>query len=132
MLGSVDTWFYGTLCGIKAAEPGWRKLVIKPFLPEDMNFASASIETVRGLIKSSWEKDIYSINLNVTVPPGSTAEVWVPCVSENVFIFEGDTIILEKGKPNNDVPGITYTGDGGNYEIFRLESGCYFFESREA
>ncbi len=132
MLGSVDTWFYGTLCGIKAAEPGWRKLIIKPFLPEDMSFASASIETVRGLVKSSWEKDIYSINLNVTIPPGSTAEVWVPCVSENVFIFEGDTIILEKGKPNDDVPGITYAGDGGNYEIFRLESGCYFFESREA
>jgi alpha-L-rhamnosidase len=132
MLGSVDTWFYGTLCGIKPVEPGWRRIRIKPYLPHDMTFASASMETPRGLLKSSWERDIYSINLNVTIPPGTTAEVWIPCVSENIFIFEGDTIILEKGKSSKVVYGVEYAGAYSDYEVFNLESGCYFFESREA
>ncbi|MHA1328348.1 MAG: alpha-L-rhamnosidase-related protein, partial [Promethearchaeota archaeon] len=42
MLGSVDTWFYKHLVGIQPIEPGWKKIKIKPFFPDDMKFANSS------------------------------------------------------------------------------------------
>ena len=55
MLGTVDAWFYKYLVGIQVDPrfPGWRK-IIKPYPVKDLYFASASLETFRGLISSAW------------------------------------------------------------------------------
>lgn len=127
MLGSVDTWFYKTLAGINSVEPGWKKLRIKPFLPNDMNYVSASIRTILGLIYSAWEKIENKIKFTFTIPIGSIAEIWLPIKNDNSIIKEGDTIIWKSNKTIEAINQICYLDIKRNHVIFKIGSGYYEF-----
>ncbi len=60
MFGSVDAWFYKALAGINAdsSAPGFEKIIIRPQVPGDLSYVSASVNTVRGLVSSSWRKAV--------------------------------------------------------------------------
>jgi alpha-L-rhamnosidase len=83
MMGSIDGWFYRTLAGIQPdeARPGFEHIVIKPFVPDSMSHARASIQTVRGRVAVEWTKKNGSLQLHVTIPGNSTATVHVPATS---------------------------------------------------
>ena len=57
MLGSLGAWFYRALGGINLQPDGqgYQHLLIRPQVVEDLHWASASIETVRGLVSCSWK-----------------------------------------------------------------------------
>ncbi|MCW2916906.1 MAG: secreted protein [Actinomycetia bacterium] len=80
MLGSIDSWFTGRLAGIEQTPDsvGFRKLLIKPAVVGDLTHASGGRRTPYGEVRTSWTKKDGRIELTVTVPPGSTAEVHVP------------------------------------------------------
>lgn len=55
MYASVSAWFYKYLAGILPVEgSGFSQLVIKPYLPSELNRAGASVQTVLGEVCSSW------------------------------------------------------------------------------
>jgi hypothetical protein len=83
MMGSIDAWFYRTLAGIQADEtqPGFKHIIIKPFIPPSLLFVRASVETVRGRVLVEWTKKNGSLQLSVTIPANSTATVYVPAAS---------------------------------------------------
>jgi hypothetical protein len=83
MMGSVDGWFYKILAGIQPDEdqPGFEHLHIRPVVPRELNRVRASIETVRGNIAVSWDKQGDSLSLKVRVPANSSATVHVPSAS---------------------------------------------------
>lgn len=80
MLGSIDSWFTEKLAGIRQApgSVGYRKLLIAPVAEGDMTHAAGSYRTPYGEVRTSWTKKSGGVELTVTVPPGSTAEVRVP------------------------------------------------------
>jgi len=129
MLGSVDTWFYKTLAGIKSLTPGWETFRIKPFISEDMNYAQASLNTIKGLIYSAWEKNDLNIKLTIIVPVGCDAEVWVPIKEENPIIKEGNTIIWDNEEKKSGHLGITFQSKMDDYVVFNIGSGYYEFSS---
>jgi alpha-L-rhamnosidase len=80
MLGSIDSWFTEKLAGIRQApgSAGYRRLLIAPAVVGDLTHAAGSYRTPYGEVRTSWTKKGGAIELTVTVPPGSTAEVHVP------------------------------------------------------
>src|SRR5579863_7842435 len=56
MFGSVGAWFYRALGGINLEKDGagYAHIRIEPQIVRDLTSASASIETIRGTVSSSW------------------------------------------------------------------------------
>ncbi|HWT24434.1 MAG TPA: glycoside hydrolase family 78 protein [Solirubrobacteraceae bacterium] len=76
-LGSVGQWLYEYVAGIRAAEPGYRRVVIAPE-PGELAWARATYKSVRGPITSDWRRTEDGFRLEVEIPPNVTATVVVP------------------------------------------------------
>lgn len=127
MNGSVDTWFYKSLTGIKPKEPGWKVVQIKPFLPSDMQYASSTINTIKGTISVSWENVDKLLNMKVNIPVGVKANVWIPMNKSGCEIKEGNRLIFKNGKFNSSITDIEYLKKTENYIILTIGSGFYEF-----
>ena len=89
MFGSVDTWFYKTVCCISATELAFARVRIAPWLPPGMTHAEATLETVHGTLSSSWSRSEGTGRLVVRIPVGCTGEVVIP---------GGDVVAVESGE----------------------------------
>ena len=78
LLGDLIIWEYEYLGGIKAIEPGYRKIQLKPYLIEGLDFVNCSYESVSGRIESNWRLDGDRFEWNITIPANTEAEVWIP------------------------------------------------------
>ena len=114
MFGSIDEWFYRSILGINAAEPGFKKIVIKPQPAGDLQWAQGSYRSVYGQISTEWKKIGGKFEMKVSIPANTSAEVWVPSAGALREI--------------NGVPIGTIRKEG-TYEVVRLGSGIYSFES---
>ena len=127
MLGSVDTWFYNTLAGIKSLEPGCKSLKIKPFIPNTMSYSNASIKTIKGVIYSSWEKNETNLKLTIKIPVGCNAEVWISIKDKDCVIKEGDATIWRNNEIIEPTTDIEFKKLEENHAIFNIGSGFYQF-----
>jgi alpha-L-rhamnosidase len=128
MLGSIDAWYYRVLAGLAPAEPGWKRIRVRPHILGDLTYATATLKTIRGEASVSWEKKDDGLELSVGIPTNVTADVHIPAASENPVIKEGNTIIWAEGKPAELVDGIAPVGAGNGYVNVRAGSGFYEFE----
>ncbi len=135
MFGSVGAWFYQGLAGIGLdgdAGVGYRQIRLDPQVVEDLGSVSASVDTLRGRVSSSWTHAPGLITLDVQIPVGAVAKVVVPKEEEmtEVTIQEGDRTVWEKGHYVAGDPGVSGAGqekaNGGI--IFDLGSGHYSFK----
>lgn len=101
--GSVGEWMYATVAGIDLAAPGYRRIVIRPRPGGGLTWARGEYESMYGKIVSSWRREGSGLTLDVTIPPNTTATVWVP------------------GKKASE-----RTGEGVRF--LREEAGCRVFE----
>jgi len=86
--GAIGEWMYETVAGLKATEPGYKRIQFSPQIGDQLDMAEATLETPYGLAKSSWERIDGKIKYTVTVPPNTTGE----------FVAEsGETRVLEPG-----------------------------------
>ncbi|TFG15373.1 MAG: alpha-L-rhamnosidase [Promethearchaeota archaeon] len=127
MLGSVDTWFYKTLAGISSMKPCWKKIRIKPYIPAELEYSSASLNSVKGIIHCSWEKDDNSLKMIVEIPIGSTSEIWIPINKNDIEIKEGNTILWKNGTLSESINGLEYKQKTNNHLIFNAGSGYFQF-----
>ncbi|NBC29696.1 MAG: family 78 glycoside hydrolase catalytic domain [Spirochaetes bacterium] len=67
MLGSVDTWFFERLAGLRCAGPGWSKIDISPHVDGPLRYASASVHTPRGSAEVQWEKSENDVDVTLTI-----------------------------------------------------------------
>ncbi|MBY8985805.1 MAG: family 78 glycoside hydrolase catalytic domain [Candidatus Lokiarchaeota archaeon] len=132
MLGSVDTWFYKTLAGIKSLEPCWNTLQIKPYIPNDMDYATASIETIKGRIYSAWEKIGNKLVITLEIPVGINAESWIPIKDIKSEIREGDTLIWKDGEKTPQHGDIEFKELKENSVVLSLGSGYYKFSIKNS
>ena len=75
MYGAVDYWMYAYLAGVKCTDIGWKKFSVKPYLPEKLMSAQATIDTVLGPVCVRWTKRYGGKHLQVNVPFGAEAEI---------------------------------------------------------
>jgi alpha-L-rhamnosidase len=121
MFGSTEKFFYKDLAGISPLEPGYKRIRIKSQIVGDLAYAKASVETVRGTVKSHWKKRADNFTLNVTIPVNSTAIVYVPATNIKD--------VTESGKIISEAEGVTFKKMENGKALFEVESGSYTFVS---
>jgi alpha-L-rhamnosidase len=78
MFAGVNPSLYTQLGGIQPTGPGYSTVTIDPQIPSSLQHATASIDTPRGTVATSWTRTDSRLVLDVTVPIGTTATVTVP------------------------------------------------------
>ncbi|MBY9014494.1 MAG: family 78 glycoside hydrolase catalytic domain [Candidatus Lokiarchaeota archaeon] len=126
MLGSVDTWFYKTLTGIRCESPGWETIMIKPYIPDDMDYARSTIKTCKGILSCSWEKLSSSLKVSINIPVGMKAESWIPIKKSSKQVKEDGKIVWKESEILSE--HIILSTQKENSLVFTLGSGFYTFE----
>lgn len=91
-MGDICSWMRRDLAGINhdPARPGFENVIIRPHYPDGLESASATYESVRGTIGSSWTRSGDTVTLTVTIPGATTATVYAPdarTVAEGTHTF---------------------------------------------
>lgn len=83
----IGSWFYQALAGINPDErkPGYRNIIIRPQVIDAITWVKASKDTPFGRVEVRWETADGVFTLDVKVPVGSTAEVFMPDGSRHVL-----------------------------------------------
>ena len=134
MFGSVGAWFYQTLGGITPETPGYGRIRIAPQIVRDLTWASASIETVRGTVSSSWTHSPDTITLEVAIPVNSVATVVIPKDPEatELVLREGGRVVWEEGKFVPGTPGVSKASEAKDGSLtLDVGSGHYSFKLEE-
>ncbi|GAA2085877.1 glycoside hydrolase family 78 protein [Pseudolysinimonas kribbensis] len=79
--GAVADWMHRALGGLSPAEPGYRRVTVRPMLSSaGVPVASAQVghRSPYGDIECDWQIDGDVLRLAVTLPYGVTADVWLP------------------------------------------------------
>ncbi len=78
LLGDLILWEYEYLGGIRALEPGYSKIQLKPYPIKGLEYVNCSYKSVSGLIESNWKVSGNQFEWNIVIPANTTAEVWLP------------------------------------------------------
>ena len=119
MLGTIGDWFYKNLAGIRPLEPGFASFAIDPDLPQGLDAVEASRITPYGRLSVAWRRQAGVLNLNVTIPVDSTAEVWLPAARQDQVKEGGHTFL--------NSPGVQLLRKDNARLVFRVGSGAYAF-----
>ena len=122
MFGGGLTWFYRKLAGMNADpdKPGYRHIIFMPQPAGDLQFADYSNETPYGEAGIRWEKSSEAFTMDITVPVGSYATVYVPANQADE--------VKESGVKASNSKAVTFEKAEGGYAVFTIESGKYKFE----
>lgn len=122
MFGGGLVWFYRNLAGMKAdpANPGYRHIIFKPQPVDKLKFVTYTNKTPYGKAGITWKNQVHGFEMEVTVPVGSSATVYVPATEENV-IKENDELIKNSSF-------LKFLKWDGNYKVFEVKSGTYNFK----
>ncbi|MDR2145511.1 MAG: glycoside hydrolase family 78 protein [Tannerella sp.] len=121
MFGGGLNWFYRTLAGVNTDEnePGYKHIIIRPDLPEKLDEAYYSNMTPYGKVVSEVKRNAGRLEMNVTVPTGSYATVYIP-VSDN-------SAVTESGQAIENAPGVESLGvENGRLKV-KVMQGSYRF-----
>jgi len=120
LAGNVEAWFYQTLAGINhdPQNPGFKHIILRPWAIGDLTYAKASYKSMYGKIVSDWVITDGTFKWKVTIPPNTTATVYVPGKSAT-----------EGGLPAAEAEGVTFLRVENNKAVYKVESGKYEFKS---
>lgn len=111
MFGSVSQWFFNWLGGIQPAADavGYDSIVIRPQMVKGLDWVRSSHRTVRGMIVSNWKREAGGVRMDIEIPVGSTAFVYVPAQRPEQISESGVTLV-----PSAQVAGV---------ELLRTKAG---------
>jgi alpha-L-rhamnosidase len=118
--GAVGDWLYRTVAGLAPTAPGYRTIRVRPRPGGGLSHAEAELATVHGRAAVAWRDEAGTFVLDVTVPPNTTAEVWVP---------DADPAdVTEGGTRASDADGVraSHRAEDGS-AVFTVGSGTYRF-----
>jgi len=122
-IGDLGVWLYEYVAGIKPdpEHPGFKHVIIQPYPVGDLTFAKASHQSMYGTILSHWTRQNGHFALNISVPPNTTATVFVPAK-------EGSAV-TESGHSSDKAKGVKLIRNDGNGAVYEVQSGNYSFAS---
>jgi alpha-L-rhamnosidase len=122
--GNIAAWNMEALAGIHPdpAVPGFKKTIIKPNMVGDLTWVNAHHDSPYGRIISTWKRDGDKLTMEVTIPPNSTATVFVPAKEA--------AGITESGKPVDQAEGVKFLRMENNSAVYEVVSGMYKFISK--
>ena len=123
MLGQINEWFFHDLAGIQSDPdaPGFTYTIIKPAIVGDLSHLKATYISNRGTIAVEWKKQDGQLKLSVTIPPNTSATIYVPVPERgSVKQLRQPIDISPRNPPIPPEPG---------YTVFSVGSGTYDFSS---
>ncbi|RKR84349.1 alpha-L-rhamnosidase-like protein [Mucilaginibacter gracilis] len=103
MLGHIMEWFYAGLAGIRPADNdvAYKHIVIRPQPVGDVTSAKGSYHSMYGTIISDWKKAGTDFYLTVTIPPNTTATVYLPVAETSHVTMNNEPIENHIGANNS-------------------------------
>ncbi len=98
-LGSVGEWLRRTVAGIDQVPGyvGYERIRIRPRPSDSLTFAEGTYDSIRGLVRSRWERDGETLRMEVEIPANATAEAWVPArPTDRITEGEGEASVRER------------------------------------
>ncbi|MCA9260932.1 MAG: hypothetical protein KDA61_17075, partial [Planctomycetales bacterium] len=102
--------------------PAFVHVQMRPQFPEDLTHVEASHCSPMGWILSRWDREGATTRWEVSLPPGVTADAYLPARQIGS--------VKESGVPLADSRGISIQGQAEGRLHVRLQSGSYQFEIR--
>jgi alpha-L-rhamnosidase len=114
---------YEYLAGIRSdpEHPGFRHILIHPYPAGDLTFVNGAHQSPYGPITTAWKRDAGQFELNVAIPPNTTATVWVPAADP--------ADVTESGRSALQAQGVKLLRAEANAAVFEVESGNYTFRA---
>lgn len=75
MMGHIIEWYYNGIAGIRPLEPGFKKVLVKPYLPESMNHMECTYHSASGKIQVILNRTNGKTELTVHAADGITVEI---------------------------------------------------------
>ncbi|MDA0196379.1 MAG: hypothetical protein O2951_15285 [Bacteroidetes bacterium] len=123
MFGGGLVWFYRKLAGMSAdpEQPGYRHIIFRPQPVDEVTFTKYYNNTIYGEAGIHWRKEGDEFTMNVKVPVGCTATVYIPAENE-ADVSEGEVLASKS-------TGIDFQRLDEGYAVFSVKSGEYRFVS---
>lgn len=124
MFGSVSAWFIDYIGGIRPDDSAvaFDRFTICPNIVGGLTDADAKYQSIRGPIGCQWRVEAGKLQMNVTIPPNTTATVYVPTTDIGS--------VTEGGKPAAEAPGVRQLPSQERAAVFEVGGGQYRFESK--
>ncbi len=121
MFGGGLNWYYRTLTGVYTDEnePGYKHIIIRPNLPRQLDYAYYSSLTPYGKVVSEVKRNNNRFEMNVTIPVGSHATLYIPVT--------GNYTVTENGQPLESVTGLEKQRIENGYLKVKAQQGSYRF-----
>jgi alpha-L-rhamnosidase len=123
--GAVGEWMMRILAGIEPDDShlAWERFSIHPRPGPQLSSVRAEHDTVRGKIASAWSRANGEFRLDVTVPPNTSATVFVPA-KDAASVTEGGAPLAQAA------PHVRFVGMRGGEAVLEVAAGSYRFVGR--
>jgi alpha-L-rhamnosidase len=118
------SWFFEGLGGIlpDPANPGFKHFLLRPGIVKSVKWVKCSYQSPYGKIVSNWKCEGDKLTLDVTIPPNTTATVYVPT--------KDAAAVTEGGNAIDKVEGVKFLRMENGAAVYVVASGTYHFQSR--
>ena len=128
--GAVCEWMFTTLAGIDSDGAGYKHLIIRPSPPspnsnpsnKPIDWVRARYDSIHGRIATSWKRMADRFELETTIPPNTSAIVFLPARSESD--------ITEGGQKLSQSPDVKLLPMQGDHAVLNVDSGTFHFVSK--
>ncbi|KAI1391699.1 glycoside hydrolase family 78 protein [Hypoxylon trugodes] len=83
-VGSVANWIHQVIGGLAPVDPGWKTFKVQPIPGGNLTWAKTSYLSPYGKIYVEWSVDDTGFNLDLEVPPNTSAFVTLPRDTKNI------------------------------------------------
>ena len=122
--GAIGEWMYSCVLGITPDpdEPGYRRFHVRPLPGGGLTHAKGSYRSIRGEIDIAWRDADDAFELDLTVPPNTSASVTLPYAGE----------VTESGRSLADCDGVSGVHVVDSRVQLRVAAGSYAFRVAKA
>ena len=127
MFSNASRFLHENVAGLVPLEPGYRRVRIRPGLVTGLEFAEGSQDTPAGRFEVRWERKADELSLQTSIPPGVTAEIWLPQPGATARTYESGTWLNGESLENSAHPGILSANQKSQSLVVDVASGSYQF-----
>lgn len=117
---SIGNWMLSGMAGIRPAAPGYREIVIHPYLTDRLDFAEAVYRSAQGEIRSRWERDTHhTVHLKIQIPANARAYVFLEKAVPETVTEGGIQVEQSEGITHvqREKKGVSLTVGSGKYHF---------------
>ncbi|MEZ2336239.1 family 78 glycoside hydrolase catalytic domain [Mucilaginibacter sp. RCC_168] len=111
--GAVGDWMYQQMAGLQLGKAGYKHIIIKPEPHQKISFAKVTFQSMYGQVLSGWETNNGTMQVHVTIPPNTTADVTLPRAHAEEIKLDGKPIAPDTAHAVDD--GVTISVGSGDY-----------------